>query len=257
MAEMLDEPAPAALNVRVRDLPWYTPLSWLRLGLGDMRATPSGTLFYGIAFVAMGWCLRALFGYAPEHTMTLITGFLLAGPFVCLGLYEISRRHETVDKVRLLPTLTAWRVNPSGIGLFSLLLALLIAGWMRVSVVIVALFFTDSMPTLDKLLSAQFLTPENITFLSIWATAGIGFSLLVFSLSVVSIPIMMDRDADTLNAMFASVRVCTANPACMLTWAVLIVLLIALGFALWGFGLILTAPLVGHATWHAYRALIE
>jgi len=257
MAEMLEEPAPPALNARVRDLPWYTPFSWLKLGLGDMRATPTGALFYGIAFVVMGWCLRSLFGYAPEHTMTLITGFLLAGPFFCLGLYEISRRHETVDKVKLLPTLTAWRVNPSGIGLYSLLLALLVAGWMRVSVVIIALFFTDSVPSLAGLLSTDFLTPENITFLCIWATAGIGFSLLVFSLSVVSIPIMMDRDADTLNAMFASVRVCLANPTCMLVWAVLIALMIALGFALWGVGLALTAPLVGHATWHAYRALIE
>lgn len=255
--EQLDEAPPPPINPRVRDLPWYTPFSWLRLGLGDMRSTPSGTLFYGLAFLIMGVAVRQLFGYAPEHTMTLVTGFLLAGPFVCLGLYEISRRHETVARVKLLPTLTAWRINPSGIGLYSLILALLVAGWLRVSVVIFALFFTDNLPDLSLILSPRFLTDENIGFLLIWLSAGGLFALLVFALSVVSIPVMLDRDADTLTAMFASVRVCLANPACMLTWAALIVLMIGIGFAFHGIGLALAAPLVGHATWHAYRALIE
>jgi uncharacterized membrane protein len=118
MAEIDDEYIPAPLNPRVRNLPWYTPFAWLRLGLGDMRPTPSGSLFYGLAFIIMGVAVRRLFGYAPEHTMTLVTAFLLAGSFVCLGLYEISRRHESVTRVKLLPTLTAWRANPSGIGMF-------------------------------------------------------------------------------------------------------------------------------------------
>lgn len=253
----MEAPPPPPLNPRVRDLPWHTPFRWLRLGLGDMRSTPSGTVFYGLCFLVMGVAVRKLFGYAPEHTMTLVTGFLLAGPFICLGLYEISRRHETVDRVRLLPTLTAWRANPSGIGLFSLVLALLVAGWLRVSVVIFALFFTENVPDLAFILSPKFLTEENMGFLLIWLCTGGFFALLVFALSVVSIPVMLDRDADTFMAMFASVRVCLANPACMLTWAALIVLMTGLGFALAGVGLAITAPLVGHATWHAYRALIE
>jgi uncharacterized membrane protein len=257
MAEVENEAIPVPLNVRVRDLPWYTPFTWLRLGLGDMRSTPSGTVFYGLAFIFMGVAVRQLFGYAPEHTMTLVMAFLLAGPFICLGLYEISRRHETVAKVRLLPTLTAWRANPSGIGMFSLLLALLVAGWMRVSVVVFALFFTDNLPDLSLILSPTFLTDENLTFLVVWLGSGAAFALLVFAVSVVSIPVMLDRDADTFLAMFVSVRVCLANPACMLTWAALIVLMTIAGFALWGVGLAITAPLVGHATWHAYRALIE
>ncbi|WP_374356026.1 DUF2189 domain-containing protein [Chitinimonas sp.] len=257
MAEIEQEALPAPLHVRVRDLPWYTPFAWLRTGLGDMRSTPSGTLFYGAAFILMGVTVRQLFGYAPEHTMTLITAFLLAGPFICLGLYEISRRHETVAQVKLLPTLTAWRANPSGIALFSLLLALIVAGWMRVSVVIFALFFTENLPDLALILSPKFMTDENLTFLLVWLGAGGFFTVLVFAVSVVSIPVMLDRDADTFGAMFVSIRVCQANPACMLTWAALIVLMTTAGFALWGVGLAFTAPLVGHATWHAYRALVE
>ncbi|QNM95552.1 DUF2189 domain-containing protein [Chitinimonas koreensis] len=257
MAETLDEAIPAALNPRVRDLPWHTPFIWLRRALGDVRATPTGLIFYGGAFVAMGWCIRRLFGYAPEHTMTLITGFLIAGPFLCLGLYEISRRHETVARVKLLPTLTALRANPAGIGLFAIVLALLVAGWMRVSVVVFALFFTENVPDLKLILSPHFLTEENTTFLAVWLGSGAVFALLAFAMSVVAIPVMLDRDADTFTAIFASVRVCLANPACMLTWGTLIVLLTLAGFALWGVGVAFTVPLVGHATWHAYRALIE
>jgi uncharacterized membrane protein len=137
------------------------------------------------------------------------------------------------------------------------LLALLVAGWLRVSVVIFALFFTDNLPDLSLILSPKFLTDENLTFLIVWLSAGGAFALLVFALSVVSIPVMLDRDADTFLAMFVSVRVCLANPACMLTWAVLIVTMTAIGFALAGVGLAITAPLIGHATSHAYRNLIE
>ncbi|QDQ28574.1 DUF2189 domain-containing protein [Chitinimonas arctica] len=257
MAEMFEELAPAALNPRVRDLPWYTPFAWLGLGWRDMRAMPHGSLFYGVAFVAMGWSFKLLFAHAPEETITLVTGFLLAGPFTCLGLYEISRLHETVERVQLLPTFTAFRHNVAGIGLFSLLLALLVAGWMRVSVVIFALFFTENLPKLSLLFSFSFLSEENLLFLIIWLGSGALFASLAFALSVVSIPVMLDRDTDTFTAIFASVRVVLANPACMLTWSLLIVLLVLAGFALWGVGIIVTAPLVGHATWHAYRALIE
>ncbi|MDN3578864.1 DUF2189 domain-containing protein [Chitinimonas viridis] len=258
MAELLDDAPPVVLHTRVRDLPWHTPFKWLKLALGDIRATPTGLLFYGSAFVAMGWAIRGLFGYAPEHTMTLVTAFLLAGPFICLGLYEISRRHETVDKVKLLPTLTALRINASGISLFAIILALLVAGWMRVSVVVFALFFTDDIPSVAVMLTPKFLLqPDNMTFMIIWLGSGALFALLTFALSVVSIPIMLDRDADTFNALFASVRVCLANPVCMLTWGAIIVLIVLAGFALWGVGVALAVPLVGHATWHAYRALIE
>lgn len=258
MAALLDETIPAPLNPRVRDLPWYTPFAWLKLALGDIRATPAGLLFYGSAFALMGWAIRSLFGYAPEHTMTLVTAFLLAGPFICLGLYEISRRHETLARVKLLPTLTALRVNAPGISLFAIILALLVAGWMRVSVVVFALFFTENLPDLKLILSPAFLAePDNLTFMIVWLSSGAFFALLTFALSVVSIPVMLDRDSDTLTAMFASVRVCLANPACMLTWGGLIVALVLAGFALWGIGVAFTVPLVGHATWHAYRALIE
>ncbi|MGQ5525244.1 DUF2189 domain-containing protein [Chitinimonas sp. PSY-7] len=258
MAEVVDENIPPPLNPKVRDLPWYTPFRWLKLAVGDIRATPTGLLFYGTAYAAMGWAIRSLFGYAPEHTMTLVTGFLLAGPFICLGLYEISRRHETVAKVRLLPTLTALRINFAGISLFAIILALIVAGWMRVSVVVFALFFTENVPDLSLILSPAFLTqPDNLTFMIVWLGSGAFFALLTFALSVVSIPIMLDRDRDTLTAMFASVKVCLVNPICMATWGAIIVALVLLGFALWGVGVAVTVPLVGHATWHAYRALIE
>ncbi|WP_269533497.1 DUF2189 domain-containing protein [Chitinimonas sp. BJYL2] len=258
MAEELNAAAaPDWLNeLKVRNLPWHTPFAWLRAGWGDLRAMPHGSLFYGLAFVIMGWALYAIMGRAPEHVLTLTAAFLLMGPFTCLGLYEISRLHEKIDKVRLAPTFTAFRHNIAGIGFFSALLALLVAGWMRVSVVVFALFFTDNVPDLKLMLSVRFLTEENLLFLVVWLGSGALFAALAFALSVVSIPLMLDRDADTISAMFVSLRACVANPACMLVWGLCIVVLVLAGFALFGLGIIVTAPLVGHATWHAYRALV-
>ncbi|MBV1775776.1 DUF2189 domain-containing protein [Burkholderiaceae bacterium DAT-1] len=252
-----DEVVPLELHVRVRDLKWYTPIGWLRHAAEDMIAQPFASLFYGLAFVMMGVGLVQLTLNAPQHIISLITGFLIAGPFVSIGVYEISRRRETVTNVRFLPTLTAWRANISGISMFSMLLTLLVAGWMRASVVMFALFFSDQLPSLSMMLSKEFMVAENLTFMAIYSGTALAFLYFVFAVSVISVPIMLDKDIDALGAIFASVKVVRENPFCMLTWAMLIVVMIGAGFAIGGYGLILTAPLIGHGTWHAYRALIE
>jgi len=253
---MCDEAIPPALIVKARHLPWQTPLIWLQRGWQDICRAPCASLFYGGAFVVMGYVLGWLFSYAPEHTITLATAFLLVGPFVAIGLYDISRRGEQQARIRLTDTLTAWRRNLPGISLFAMLLTLLVAGWMRVSVVIIALFFTQSFPSLDKWLSADWFMLDNALFLLVYFGIGSVFAALVFMISVVSIPIMLDRDYDTLSAIFASVNVALKNPLCMFIWAGLIVLLTLIGFATFYLGLWLTIPLIGHATWHAYRSLI-
>ncbi|HET9701244.1 MAG TPA: DUF2189 domain-containing protein [Burkholderiales bacterium] len=229
------------------------PWTWLARAWDDLRWAPGASLFYGAAFAAMGWLMSLAVGRG-EYLLALTTGFLLMAPFLAVGLYDLSRRRERGEAPRLAPTLTAWRGNAPALGLYAVILALLLAAWIRVSVVVVALFFTGGMPDLGHLPRELLGNPEGLVFVAAYLAAGLGFALLVFATSVVSIPMLLDRDKmDALSAMIASFNAVRLNRGVMVLWATAIVAITGLGMALYFFGLVLAMPLVGHATWHAYR----
>jgi uncharacterized membrane protein len=233
------------------------PFAWLAAGWRDFRAAPGASLFYGIAFVIMGYLLNAFFASQPHITLALGTGFTLIGPFLALGLYDLSRRRERGEQPQLAASLTAWNRNPGSIGFYALILLLLFAGWARVSVVLVALFYSGSMPSVATFAQHLVFSEENLEFLAIYFSVGAGFALLVFALSVVSIPLMMDRGTDTVTAMIASFLALARNFPAMMVWGALIGTLLFAGLATLYLGLAITGPVVGHATWHAYRALVR
>jgi len=246
-----EPPFPTILDVDMR-----APFAWLAAGWQDFRAAPGASLFYGIAFVVMGYALNAFFASRPHITLALGTGFTLLGPFLTIGLYHLSRQREQGEKPQLASSLSAWRANPGSIGFYAIILMLLFAGWARVSVLLVALLFDGSMPTVATFLHYFVLSGENAVFLVVYLGIGASFALLVFALSVVSIPLMMDRGTDTVTAMIASFLALTRSFPAMLLWGVLIGTLIFAGLATFYIGLAFTGPLVGHATWHAYRAVV-
>ncbi|MDH3287375.1 MAG: DUF2189 domain-containing protein [Betaproteobacteria bacterium] len=242
---------PTIVSVSIR-----APFAWLAAGWQDFRAAPGASLFYGLAFVGMGFLLNALFASRPHITLALGTGFTLIGPFLTIGIYDLSRRRQRGEKPQLAASLSAWRANPGAIGFYAIILLLLFAGWARVSVLLVALLFEGSMPSVATFLQHLVFSGENAAFLVIYIGVGAGFALLVFALSVVSIPLMMDRGTDTVTAMIASFLALTRSFPAMLVWAALIAALVFAGLATFYLGLALTGPLVGHATWHAYRAAV-
>ena len=246
-----EQPFPTILEVDRR-----APFAWLAAGWRDFRAAPGASLFYGLAFVGMGYVLNAFFSSRPHITLALGTGFTLLGPFLTIGLYHLSRQRERGEKPQLASSLSAWRANPGAIGFYAIILLLLFAGWARVSVLLVALLFEGSMPTVATFVQHFIFSGENAAFLVIYLGVGAGFALLVLALSVVSIPLMMDRGTDTVTAMIASFLALTRSFPAMLLWGILIGTLIFAGLATFYIGLALTGPLVGHATWHAYRAVV-
>jgi uncharacterized membrane protein len=242
-----------AVREAAPDAPWR----WLRLGLADMRAAPGPSLFYGCVLTLLG----VLLTQSPSKgavELALLTGVLIVGPFLLMGLYDISRRLARGESVALGATMMAWKANAPAIGFYAVILALLLAVWIRVSIVVVALFFDGSAPSLQALWDSMKESPDAIAFIIAYLAAGCGFALFVFATSVVSLPMLLDRDRmDALSAMITSFNALRKSFGTMLIWAGLVVSLVAFGFAALYVGLIVVLPMIGHATWHAYRETVE
>lgn len=234
------------------DAPWR----WLREGWRDFRAATGASLFYGIALTAMGVILTQTWGKGAIE-IAFLTGFLLVGPFLAMGLYDISRRVRAGRPAMAGDTLAAWRANPGAIGFYAVILALLLAVWVRVSVVVVALFFPQGVTSGAGLAAYLLESPDALAFIGAYVAAGCGFALFVFATSVVSLPMLLDREKmDALSAMITSFNALRANFAPMLLWGAIVVALTAAGFAAFYVGLLVALPVIGHGTWHAYRDVV-
>lgn len=239
----------------VRVVGGLAPFEWLARGAADLAAHPGASLFYGACFAFMGLVLSSVFSHAYYLTSALICGFLLLGPFLSLGLYDLSRQREKGDTPMLAHSLTAGQHNAGAIGVFAVVLIIIFLVWARASLVVFALFYTSEMPSASRFIE-QVVTLQNVEFLMAYAVVGSIFAALVFGASVVAIPLMLDRRQDAVTSMLASLIALGQNPLPMLVWALLIALLTVAGFATLFLGLIVVVPLIGHATWHAYRALV-
>jgi uncharacterized membrane protein len=239
----------------VRTVGFDAPLRWLARGFDDMRATRLRACFYGFLFVAMGQIITLIYATRWQLTMGMTAGFFLIGPFVCCGIYWLSLQHARGEPVSLTDSLTCWKVNPGSVGFFAAILTFAMVVWARVSVVIFAIFSTAALPTLQSVL-LQIFSLSNLPFVIVWFGVGFVFASIVFGISVVSMPLMLDRNTDTMMALFCSMRALWTNPGPLYLWAALIVLLIGGSLLLSFVPLLITAPLVGHATWHAYRDLV-
>jgi uncharacterized membrane protein len=240
----------------VRKVTAGAPFGWLARGFADFRAHPLPSLFYGVCFAAMGWAIAVVFRNAYEYVAALASGFFLVGPFLATGLYALSRRRERGEAAWLAPTLDAWRANAGAIGVFALVLIVVLLVWARASLVVFALFYTTEMPSADRFVE-QVVSLDNLEFLVAYACVGGFFAVLVFAISVVSVPMMLDRPVDGIVAVLTSLRAFGANVPALIVWGLLIVLVIGAGFALFFAGLAVAVPVIGHASWHCYRALVE
>jgi uncharacterized membrane protein len=248
----------SALSVpNVRRITTRQPWQWLGAGWNDLWRAPAASLAYGLLFVLMGYLLVYTVEGQFQSVLALTTGFLLVGPFLAMGLYDISRRLEVGEPVSLGRALTAWRGNVLPIALFGVVVGLLMIVWSRLAVVLFAVLMGGRALSLDASAAQLFFTGSGLTFLLVFAVVGAIIAGAVFTISVVSIPMMLDRKTDFITAILTSVAAVRANPAPMALWAALIVIFTGLGLLTFYLGLALALPLIGHATWHAYRSLVE
>ena len=253
-------PAFAGPQVAIRRIELDRPWQWLAKGWQDMRVAPHVSYTYGL--------LAALTGYVLSYGLYLVdmlylvlpltAGFLIVGPILAVGLYEVSRRAELGLSTGLDEAFGAFRRNSSQIALMGVALMLLMFAWARIAALIFFLYFGMQPPSFENLIVTTFLEPDALPFLAFGTLTGGVLAFVAFSISVVSIPLLLDRpQANVIDAMATSFRTVQTNLAPMLFWAALIVMFIAAGLATLYLGLIVTLPLIGHASWHAYRDLVS
>jgi uncharacterized membrane protein len=245
---------PPASPIVLRRLRPSDPLRWLALGWRDFTRAPGIGLFYGGCFMVMGWALLAVFEHAPAYTLALSAGFLLLGPFLCLGLYRVSQRLESGERPDFGDSLLAWDTRTAQLGIFGFVLLVLEMLWGRATLVVFAVSF-EGMPDFKGSLLAL-LEPENLPFILAWATVGALFAGLIFAVSVVAIPMILHRQTDAVTAGLTSLRLVLTQTAVMLLWGAVIAVLVALAMLPWFAGLLVVGPVLGHASWHAYRAAV-
>lgn len=231
-------------------------IDWLHAGVVDTHRGGRASLFYGVIFATTGILIHTFFAENYWLLAGLTTGFLLLGPFLAMGLYDLSRRMELGEPAKLIPSLTAWRPNLINVSLFATLLLIVLLVWTRLSLSIFGYFFNSDFPTfIDVVLSiVRFKHP---TFTLIYFATGGLFATFIFAISVIALPLMVDKKTSAATSAMASLLACIRNPIPMLLWAFCIVVLVGFGFATSFLGLIVTMPVAGHASWHVYRALVE
>ncbi len=234
-------------------------LAALQLGWRDFRRAPLYGMAFALVYVVGGWLIVAAFTLKGQlwWTIPVSAGFPILGPFLACGFYEISRRIEAGEALSPAAVFgVIARQRDRQIPSMAAVIVLFFLFWNFLSHMIFALFLGTS--TLTNVTSSLvvFTTPQGMAMLVMGTLVGAGFATVLFCLTVVSLPLLLDREVDFVTAMITSMRAVTAAPMVMLGWGALIAALLFLAMLPGFLGLFVVLPLFGHATWHLYRRLI-
>ncbi len=244
-------------RIEINPIRFSDPLRWLWRGLRDMVSQPLISLFYGVCFLGMALMLVAVFKTNPEYTLSAVSGCLLVGPFLALGLYDVSMHMERSEPPSMTSSLTCWQPHIRSMGMLVMVMVVMELLWGRASLVVFAVFFNSAgMPTTATVLEAVF-NPQNWEFIVAYICVGGFFAGLVFATMMVSIPMILDRDTDAITACITSMRVFVDHTAVSVLWGLLITVLVVLAMLPSAAGLMVVGPWLGFASWHAYRKAVR
>lgn len=237
-------------------VPALRPLGWLAAGWRDFLRCPLPGLLHGLVISAFG---ALLFGAARDQFWLLtgaFSGFLLVAPILATGLYSVSRALEREGRASLATALSAWKPNDGRLIVFGILLAFAGTGWVLTSASLVVGLVKAPVATPLEFLRAVVLAEQPGVF-ETWLAVGGLLAAPVFASSVVAIPLLLDREISVSGAVFTSWRTVLENPVALALWAALILGLTLVGMATLLAGLVVIVPWLAHASWHAYRDLVD
>jgi len=249
---------PVVTRVSVSDL-----LDVLAMGLRDFRTAPLYGLFFSGIYVCGGWLLILMLLYfdLPYLIHPLAAGFALIAPFIASGFYVVSQNLESGGGGQTLAWSVVFRTVKSmfsrDLGWMALVTGFSLFIWMDIAALLSFGFMGFQLFSFSDLLDLIFTTPPGWLFLLVGNTVGAAIAFSVFSYSVLSIPILFDRDIDFVTAMLTSVRFVTLNTKVMAVWCTIIAALIGASLLSGLIGLLVVLPVLGHASWHLYRRSVE
>lgn len=232
-----------------KELDLADPIKWLSLGLKDLLRTPGLSVVYGVLFAAIPWVITYLVALTGWHLIILpaIVCFMLLGPFLAAGLYDVSWEMEKGHKPSLSHSLHAISRNAVNEWGFGIMLMVLMIFWLRVASLIHALYPSQEILSFDSLLP----------FLTLGTIVGGVFTVGMLFVTAFTQPILMERKVDLATAVLTSVNAVWVNKVPMLIWGGIIFSMVAIGFVTGFIGFIFLMPLLGYASWHAYIDTIE
>ncbi len=252
---MSDPRLPVDTPLRVRKVHPLRTFLWLARGWGDFMDAPMVGLLHGAAMGAFGGVLMFLAWDRFWVLAGAMSAFLMVAPILSTGLYAVSRALLRDEPVGLHTVWQVWASLDGRLVKFGLLLTALGTGWVITSAALITLGVKPMVTTPDDFMMRVVLAPDP-GFFEIWLLVGGLMAAPVFASSVVAIPLLLDRRVSVQRAVLTSWKAVLANPFCMSLWAAMVMALSLLGLGTLMFGLILVMPVLGHATWHAYRDLV-
>ncbi len=243
---------------RRRNLPTSAALSWLGAGWRDLWRNPGPSLLYGLAvFAVSAIIVWGLFRLGLDYILfPALAGFMVMGPLLAIGLYQKSRAIELGEPVSLSRMIFVKAASGGQVWYTGAILSLLMLVWMRAAVIIYALFFgLRPFPGLHEVTAMLFGTPVGWAMLLVGTVVGGLFAAFSFAISAFAIPMLLDERVDAFTAMGTSISMVWRNLPVMLAWGAIVLALFLVSVATGLLGLIVVFPLLGHATWHSYRAL--
>lgn len=259
MSTSATQTAASKAGPRIRPVTYSDVLKALARGMRDFQAAPLFGLFFGGVYAAAGWAVLALlvFYNISYYVWPMATGFAMVAPFVAAGLYEVSRRLEQGKPLAWGPVITMVR-TAGGKSLSWMVLVTTFAYiiWLDIAIALYVVFYGLKPLTFPELITAIATTAVGFIFFMIGNAVGLALSMAVFSITVISFPLLFDRDVDFVTAMITSVKLVLASPKPMLLWLAIIAAMFGISILSVFVGLIVVLPVLGHATWHLYRIAV-